>query len=58
MTLHHVHIRSTDQFNKVGVHEKNNRNEINGVDDNRVWLCIGVTFHRLENFMDCLLTDL
>ena len=23
MIQHHVHIRSTDQFNQVGVHEKN-----------------------------------
>ena len=44
MIQHHVHIRSTDQFNQVGVHAKNDRNEINGVDDHRVWLCIRVTF--------------
>ena len=41
---HHVHIRSTDQFNQVGVHEKNDRNKINSVDGHRVWLCIRVTF--------------
>ena len=35
---HHVHIRSTDQFNQVGVHEKkNDRDEINIVDAHRVW---------------------
>ena len=44
MIQHHVHIRSTDQFNQVGVHEKNDRNEINSVDDHRVWLCICVIF--------------
>ena len=44
MIQHHVHIRSTDQFNRVGVHEKNDRNEINSVDDLRVWLCIRVIF--------------
>ena len=44
---HHVHIRSTDQFNQVGVHEKNDRNEINSVDDHRIWLCIRVTFFSL-----------
>ena len=44
MIQHHVHIRSTDQFNQVGVHEKNDRIEINSVDDHRVWLCIRVTF--------------
>ena len=27
-----------------GVHEKNDRNEINSVDDHHVWLCIRVTF--------------
>ena len=32
MIQHHVHIRSTDQFNQVGVIEKNDRNEINSVD--------------------------
>ena len=44
MIQHHVHIRSTDQFNQVGVHEKNDRNEINSGDDHGVWLCIRVTF--------------
>ena len=44
MIQHHVHIRSTDQFNRVGVHEKNDKTEINGVDDHCVWLCIRVTF--------------
>ena len=43
MIQHHVHIRSRDQFNQVGVHEKNDRNEINSVDDHRVWLFIRVT---------------
>ena len=41
---HHVHIRSKDQFKQVGVHGKNDRNEINSVDDLCVWLCIRVTF--------------
>ena len=41
MIKYHVHIRFTDQFNQVGVHD---RNEINSVDDHRVWLCIRVTF--------------
>ena len=36
MIQHQVHIRSTDQFNKVGVNEKNDRNEINSVDDHPV----------------------
>ena len=37
MIQHHVHIRSTDQFNQVGVHEKkNDRNKINSVDDHHV----------------------
>ena len=44
MSQHHVHIRSTDQFNQVGVHENNDRNEINSVDDHCVRLCIRVTF--------------
>ena len=44
MIQHHVHIRSTDQFNQVGVHEKNDRDEINSMDDHRVWLCIRFTF--------------
>ena len=44
MIQHHAHIGSTDQFNQVGVHEKNDRNEINSVNDHRVWLCIRVTF--------------
>ena len=43
MIHYHVHIRSTDQFNQVGVHEKSDRNEINSVDDHCVWLCIRVT---------------
>ena len=33
MIQHHVYSRSTDQFKQVGVHEKNERNEINIVDD-------------------------
>ena len=44
MIQHHVHIRSTDQFNQVGVHEKNDRNEINSVNDHRVRLCNHATF--------------
>ena len=44
MTQHHVFIRSTDQFNQVGCMKKNDRNEINNVDDHRVWLCIRATF--------------
>ena len=31
MVQHHVHIRSTDKCNHVGVHEKNDRNEINSI---------------------------
>ena len=34
---HHVHIRSTDQFNQVGLHEK--MTEMISI----VWLCICVT---------------
>ena len=45
MIQHHVYIRSIDQFNQVGVHEKkNDRYEINSLNDHRVWLCIRVTF--------------
>ena len=44
MIQHHVHIRFTDQFNQVGVREKNDRNEINIVDVHRVWLCIREAF--------------
>ena len=44
MIQHHVHIRSTDQFNQVGVHDKNDRNELNSVDAHRVWLCTPLTF--------------
>ena len=43
MIQHHVHIRSTDHSNQVGVHEKNDRNEIYNVDDHRVCLFIRVT---------------
>ena len=43
MIENHVHIRSTDHFKQVGVHEKNDGNEINSVDDKCVWLCIRVT---------------
>ena len=43
MIENHVHIRSTDRFKQVGVHGKMT-NEINGVDDRCVWLCIRVTF--------------
>ena len=46
MIQHHVHIRSTDQFNQVRVN-KNDRNEINSVEDLRVWLCIHITFSSL-----------
>ena len=38
MIQDHVYIRSTDQFNQVGVHEKNDRNEINSVDDHHCWV--------------------
>ena len=44
MIQHHVYIRSTDQFNQVGVHEKNDRNEMKSVNDHRVWLCVRVNF--------------
>ena len=44
MIQHHVHIRSTDQFNQVGVHERNDRTDINSVDDHCVWLYIRVNF--------------
>ena len=54
MIQHHVHIRSADKFNQVGVHEKNDRNDINSVDDHRICLCIFVT----EKFLDYLLIDL
>ena len=47
MTQRHAHIRSTDQFNQVGVHEQNDRDEINSVDDHRVCLCIRATFFSL-----------
>ena len=40
----HVHIRSTDHFKQVCIMHKNDRNEINSVDDHCVWLCIRVTF--------------
>ena len=43
MIQYHVYIRSTYQFNQVGVPEKNDRNDINSVDAHRVWLCIRVT---------------
>ena len=33
MIENHVHISSTDHFKHVGVREKNDRNEINSVDD-------------------------
>ena len=49
---HHVHIRSTDLFNQVGVHDKNDRNEINSVDDHRIWLCIRVTFFLIGNVFE------
>ena len=38
MIQHHVPIRSTDQFKQVEVHEKHDRNDINSVDDQRIWL--------------------
>ena len=47
MIQHHVHIKYTDQLKQVGVREKNDRNEINSVDDHRVWLCIRGTFSPL-----------
>ena len=42
------------------VHEKNDRNEINSVDDHRVWLFIRVTsvLDDRKKFLDYLLTDL
>ena len=59
MIQHRVHIRSTDQFNRVGVHEK--KTKMRSI----VWMTIafGCAFalhfpHRSERFMDCLLTDL
>ena len=54
MIQHHVHIRSTDQFNQVGVHGENDRNEINSVDGHRL------TRYLLDRkkFWDCLPTDL
>ena len=60
MFKHHVHIRSTYQFNQVGVHEKNDRNEINSVDDHHVWLCICITFFSSigKKLLDYLLTDM
>ena len=45
MIQHHVHNGWTDQFKQVGVRDKNNRNEINSVDDHRVWLCIRITYN-------------
>ena len=50
MIQHHVHIRSTDQFNQVGVHEKNDRNEINSVDNHRVWLFIRSVLNDRKSF--------
>ena len=38
MIAYHVHIRSTDEFKQVGMSEKNDRIEINSVEDHRVWL--------------------
>ena len=58
MIQHHVHIRSTYQFNQVEVHEKNDRNYINSGDANRVWLCIRVTFSSIGKLLDYLLTDM
>ena len=59
MIQHHVHIRSIDQFNQVGVYEK--MTEMRSI----VWMTIafGCAFalpfpNRSERFMDCLLTDL
>ena len=43
MIGNHVHTRSTYYFKQVGVHG-NDRNEINSVDDQCVWLCIRVIF--------------
>ena len=42
MIQHHVHIRSTDQFNQVGCMKIIDRHEINSVNDHRVWLCVRV----------------
>ena len=44
MIENHVHISYTDHFKKVGVREKNDRNEINSMDDHCVRSCIRVTF--------------
>ena len=44
MIEYHVHIRSTDQFKQAGVRGKNDRNKINGVDDQYFWLRIRITF--------------
>ena len=59
MIQHHVHISSTYLFNQIGVHEKNDRNEINSMDDHRVCLCIRETFSSsIGKLFACLLTDL
>ena len=59
MIQHHVHVRSAYQFNQVGVHQK--MTELRSI----MWITIvfGCAFalpfpHRLDKFMDCLLTDL
>ena len=51
MIENYVHIRYIDHFKQVGVREKNDRNEINSVDDHCVWLCVRIsTPHRSEKF--------
>ena len=58
MIHHHVHIGSTDQFNQVGVHEKNDRNAINSMDVHHVCLCICITFSSLIRKVSGLPADL
>ena len=43
MIENHVHIRSAIILNRLGA-LKNDRNEINSMDDQCIWLCIRVTF--------------
>ena len=57
MIQHHVHIRSTDQFNQLGIHERNDRNEIKSVVDHCVWLCIRVIFSPSIGKVDGLPAD-
>ena len=59
MIQHHVNIRSTDQVKQVGVHEKNDRNEINSVDNvNPVFLCIFIClFFKTKELMSIFQTS-